>query len=675
MHRPAVVLCLSLAAAVLGAQTPTPAPADQMYAAIRSGDPARVGALLQAGADLNMKERRGGATPLMHAAAFGSVDTMRLLIDKGADVNARSAAGATALIWSVNDLAKVRLLLDHGANLNAASESSRTALLVAAMADQSAEIVRLLLSRGANAKAVDGMKTTTLRAAAIGNDSETVRQLIDAGVDVNAADMAGGTPLLAAAANGNLAAVKLLLAKGANVNAVSSDPGQTPLNQVKNGTIALGRLTPLSQAVTFGPVDVVQQLLLAGANVNAKDARGMTPLMLAVTTDHGDPEIVRTLILAGADLRAKSDAGETAMDWAMKSGETPVTAMLRRANAPASPVAAHPLPPAAPVEQRAAVVRSVALLERASGAFFLNGACGACHAQIVTDFAVMTARRHGVAINQEAAGQRANGATAQFGSLASALLERMDGPAVDIQLYTLGSLATANYAPDRATDALVFNVAAQQLRDGRWHIGGNARPPIEDGDFSRTALGVRALKVYELPARADMPDRIAPASAWLRNAKALTTEDLAFRLLGLSWGGADAAALQRSARELLAVQRADSGWAQRPEMTSDAYGDGHRYLRVDRIDCCVADRHRDPAGREIPLVESARRWVVVCAKPIGEVPAVLQRRVPVRARSVDLGDGDGLGDRRARKRTAGRETDLAELSSTLARNVDEKMYS
>ena len=51
----------------------------------------------------------------MYAAEIGSVDAMRVLIDRGADVNAQNAFGSTALMWSVSDPAKVRLLLDHGA--------------------------------------------------------------------------------------------------------------------------------------------------------------------------------------------------------------------------------------------------------------------------------------------------------------------------------------------------------------------------------------------------------------------------------------------------------------------------------------------------------------------------------------------------------------------------------
>jgi hypothetical protein len=83
-----------------------------------------------------------GITPLMYAAEVGSLDVMRLLIERGADVNAQNAFGSTALMWSASDPAKVRLLLDHGAQVNTAARSGRTALIIAAFTNPSADVVR-----------------------------------------------------------------------------------------------------------------------------------------------------------------------------------------------------------------------------------------------------------------------------------------------------------------------------------------------------------------------------------------------------------------------------------------------------------------------------------------------------------------------------------------------------
>src|SRR5262249_540343 len=150
------------------------------------------------------------------------------------------------------------------------------------------------------------------------------------------------------------------------------------------------------------------------ANVNVKDARGMTPLMVSIATDHGDVNIVRTLLAAGADVNAKSLAGETALDWAQKSGATPIVAELKRAKATAARMAGHEVPAAAPIPVKPAVIRGMELLERGTGTFFVNGACGACHAQNVTDFAAMSLRKHGLAMNDAAAAQRVAGAAGVF---------------------------------------------------------------------------------------------------------------------------------------------------------------------------------------------------------------------------------------------------------------------
>jgi ankyrin repeat protein len=563
---------LTFGLVALSAQTPGQEPADELYTAIRGGDFAKISALVRDSTVANVKERRGGATPLMNAAAYGSLETMRLLLDRGADVDARNTGGATALMWAVSDPAKVRLLVDRGADVNIVATGGRTALFLAAMSDGSAETVKLLLAKGANPRVVDSLKMTTLTAATFGNDIDTIRQFIKAGVDVNAADAAQGfTPLMHAAQNGNLEAVKLLLANGANVNAVSRPPSQ----KVKNGVINLGLTTALMLAAT-GPADVVTTLIAAGAEVDAAETRGMTALMLAAATDHGDLRTVKTLIARGADLRATSLDGETALDWALKSGPTPIVALLKAANAPTGRAAPSlkDIPAPAPAAHRPATERAVSLLERSTGTFFVNSACGACHAQNVTDFATMAARSRGVRISDEGAAQRANGASATFGSIAARLLEREDGPVVDIPLYTLGGLAAGSHPANRATDALVFSIVAQQRRAGHWHAGG-ARPPIEDGDFTRTALGVRALTVYGPPGRgAEMRERATRAVGWLQRSKPLTTEDGSFRLLGLKWGGADIAVIRQAARDLSAAQRADGGWAQRREMASDAYATG-----------------------------------------------------------------------------------------------------
>ena len=394
----ALMLCTSVVGAQDGASS-----SDSFYAAIRANDFARLDAMLKGGSDPNIADPRGGSTPLMHAAVSGSLEAMTLLLDKGASVNAANSAGVTALMVSITDIDKVSLLVARGADVNAATKRGRTALLLAAMSDRSAAIVRLLIAKGADPKAVDVLKVTALNAAARGGDIETIRTIADLGLAVDAADFAGFTPLINAAFSGNVAAVKLLLGKGANIKAVSGDGS---FQKVKAGTIALGNFTALLAAAALASPEMMTVLLDAGADVNAKDVRGMTPLMLAVATDRQNLDVIRALINRKADVNARSLAGETALDWARKIGNPSVVRMLERAGAVASSPQPAVRPAFAPVDTLTTVRRSLALLEKSSTEAAVQGGCASCHHHNITDIAGMVARDKGIPLDEKAAADR-----------------------------------------------------------------------------------------------------------------------------------------------------------------------------------------------------------------------------------------------------------------------------
>ena len=541
---------------------------DKLYSAIRANDLRQIKTLLDQGVSANA-EGPDGIMPLMVAAGTGSLEAMNMLIDRRADVNAKNAYGSTALMWSVTDPKKVRLLLDHGADVNVSSRSGRTALIVASFANPSAEVVRMLLARGANVGVMDRISVTALNAATFGNDTATVRLLLDAPADINTADtFIGLTPLINASGNRNLEAVKLLLAKGANVNAVSKTEG---LPRIQTGIVEFGGWTPLLMAVPFGPPEIVKTLMDAGAKVNVQDYRGFSPLMLAAATDHANPEIVRLLLARSADTKPKTRAGETASDWAAKFGDAAIIRALG-----AAPKAAAAVPsPAGPGEGdvRTAVQRSVSLLERATSQFFGKAACFACHEQPAASFAVGAARAKGITIDEKAANER--WAQMTSGLNASQLEGAAPLGAADNNLYVAEGLVRSGYAPDRKTDILAANLAAYQGGDGGWHLPGYARSPLQDNDFSRTAMAIRALKTYGTPGRAvEMKQRIERAKQWLLRATPVTTEDFVMRLSGVAAAGAPLSDLRKLAEPILARQRPDGGFAQRDGFASDAYATG-----------------------------------------------------------------------------------------------------
>jgi ankyrin repeat protein len=87
----------------------------------------------------------GGSTPLMYAALYGDAASVRGLLERGSDPNTANDAGATALIWAVEDFEKARMLVEHGADVNAMSGDGRTALAIALGNRGSAAVVKLLL--------------------------------------------------------------------------------------------------------------------------------------------------------------------------------------------------------------------------------------------------------------------------------------------------------------------------------------------------------------------------------------------------------------------------------------------------------------------------------------------------------------------------------------------------
>ncbi len=114
--------------------------------------------LVDKGADINAVDKCGW-TPLIFAASQGHQDVLRRLLDKGADINARAITGRTALMAAAQ-LASydgVKQLSDRGADVNARTADGQTALMLAVgiglpRSSFAAKVVKLLLEKGADVK-------------------------------------------------------------------------------------------------------------------------------------------------------------------------------------------------------------------------------------------------------------------------------------------------------------------------------------------------------------------------------------------------------------------------------------------------------------------------------------------------------------------------------------------
>ena len=202
----------------------------------------------------------------------------------------------------------MRLLIEKGADVAAKSEEKGETALHCAAGGGHKMAVQLLQEKGTDLAAVDNLGMMPLHKAATSGREEALQLLLQ-WVDVDVRDCQGATPLHWAAAGGHVRAVRLLFEKGANVNA-TDQLGPTALHgavEVKDvsGASALHRGAKAGDAAT------VRLLLANGADIHVRNSMGATPLHWAAAWRH-EP-VVRLLLDMGADIAAKDRFGWMAL--------------------------------------------------------------------------------------------------------------------------------------------------------------------------------------------------------------------------------------------------------------------------------------------------------------------------------------------------------------------------
>lgn len=249
---------------------------DDLFSAVQNDytKPADIKPLLKFGAKVNVQDKYGTST-LAHAAKHLDVESVKLLIEAGADIHHKDNDGGTMLDYAArnqwgDDI--VQLFIDAGLDVNSRSNKfvkNSTPLISAMFSYASLRTVYRLIYAGADVNARAEYDRTVLMYAA-GDVSSTdggiiVDVLIENGADVNAVDAGGNTALIHVAAR-NLRE------------------------------------------------RVIEQLVKAGADINHKNDIELTALMQAVSFNP-NPAVIQTLVRLGADVFARSNTGATALDY------------------------------------------------------------------------------------------------------------------------------------------------------------------------------------------------------------------------------------------------------------------------------------------------------------------------------------------------------------------------
>jgi hypothetical protein len=249
----------------------------------------------------------------------------------------------------------------------------------------------------------------------------------------------------------------------------------------------------------------------------------------------------------------------------------------------------------APAQVRAAIARSLPLLEKSATEYTKHRQCFSCHHQALPVLALTAARGRGFEVSAEVL-QKQLRHTADFlgGNRDNYRKGRGQGGRVDTAGYALLTLELGGWKPDDTTAAVVEFLLQTDRKLDHWLVSGQ-RPPSEYTPFTTTYLALRALRTFGAPAQQEaIADRVDQVSRWLLVRQAREAEERVFRLRALRVAGAADVDLREAAQELLRSQRADGGWAQTDKMESDAYATGSVLVALHEAGGLAVD---DPAYR------------------------------------------------------------------------------
>jgi ankyrin repeat protein len=292
--------------------------ATALHWAAYHGDAQLAGFLLEAGANIAVANRNG-STPMWLAANQGDAAVLETLLDSGADANEQLPLGRRPLMLAARSgvLAAVRVLLEHGADPNASEEARGTTALMQAADQGHADVMALLIARGADVAALSTPVFRDGRTAALGQSEDprqaVRRQVISVMCDLDTDDIAtlrelattGGETALEPDTDPASLTLEGICEKWGGGGFFSSLTRGEAGERIPDG----GELTALIYAARTGSIEAAQVLVDAGADVNQTSRYGWSALLAA--TQNQNYQMGKFLIDNGADVNLANKGGWT----------------------------------------------------------------------------------------------------------------------------------------------------------------------------------------------------------------------------------------------------------------------------------------------------------------------------------------------------------------------------
>ncbi len=241
---------------------------------------------------------------------------------------------------------------------------------------------------------------------------------------------------------------------------------------------------------------------------------------------------------------------------------------------------------------RAAVERSLPLIQATGAKYRAERECFSCHHQAVPAIALEIAAHRGFAIDRSELKAQGKHAVDDLARNAKGYREgKGQGGGVVRAGYALWTISVAGIERDETTSAVVHYLLVHDETFGYWKTSSH-RPPSEESDFTATGVALIGLARFaQASDRSAFESRKNKAIDWLESRKPKDAEDRVFKLWGLKFAGANRAAIDSAVQDLIQYQRADGGWGQTDDRSSDAYATGSALVALSEAGDLKTDNH------------------------------------------------------------------------------------